>query len=276
MPIMKTKRPLDVCVISDLHLGTYGCHAKQLNSYLKSIQPKTLVLNGDIIDIWNFRKRYFPKDHLKVVRTILKMAASGVDVHYITGNHDEALRRFSNTTIGKIQLSNKLVLKLDGKKVWIFHGDIFDRSIQGAKIIAKLGGWGYDFLILFNRLLNDVLTAIGREKYSFSKMVKERVKQAVKFIGDFEQIAADLAIKKGYDAVICGHIHQPQIREVQSTNGSTIYMNSGDWVENLTSLEYMDKKWQLSTFPQSKTISFDDTEDEPFDDDLLEELTKAV
>ena len=273
---MKSKRPLEVCVISDLHLGTYGCHAKQLNSYLKSIQPKTLILNGDIIDIWNFRKRYFPKDHLKVVRTILKMAASGVDVHYITGNHDEALRRFSNTTIGKIQLSNKLVLKLDGKKVWIFHGDIFDRSIQGAKIIAKLGGWGYDFLILFNRLLNDVLTAIGREKYSFSKMVKERVKQAVKFIGDFEQIAADLAIKKGYDAVICGHIHQPQIRKVQSPKGSTMYMNSGDWVENLTSLEYMDKKWQMFTFPQSKTISFDDTEDDPFDNDLLEELIKAV
>ena len=273
---MKSKRPLDVCVISDLHLGTYGCHAKQLNSYLKSIEPKTLVLNGDIIDIWNFRKRYFPKDHLKVVRTILKMAAAGVDVHYITGNHDEALRRFSSTVIGKIQLSNKLVLKLDGKKVWIFHGDIFDRSIQGAKIIAKLGGWGYDFLILSNRFLNDVLTALGREKYSFSKMVKDRVKQAVKFIGDFEQVAAELAITKGYDAVICGHIHQPQIREVVSTNGSTMYMNSGDWVENLTSLEYIDKKWQLFTFPQSKTHSLDDGDDEVFDHDLLEELTKAV
>ena len=273
---MKSKRPLDVCVISDLHLGTYGCHAKQLNSYLKSIEPKTLVLNGDIIDIWNFRKRYFPKEHLKVVRTILKMAAAGVDVHYITGNHDEALRRFSSTVIGKIQLSNKLVLKLDGKKVWIFHGDIFDRSIQGAKIIAKLGGWGYDFLILSNRFLNDVLTALGREKYSFSKMVKDRVKQAVKFIGDFEQVAAELAITKGYDAVICGHIHQPQIREVVSTNGSTMYMNSGDWVENLTSLEYIDKKWQLFTFPQSKTLSLDDGDDEVFDHDLLEELTKAV
>jgi UDP-2,3-diacylglucosamine pyrophosphatase LpxH len=272
----KSKRPLDVCVISDLHLGTYGCHAKQLNSYLKSIEPKTLVLNGDIIDIWNFRKRYFPKDHLKVVRTILKMAAAGVDVHYITGNHDEALRKFSSTVIGKIQLSNKLVLKLDGKKVWIFHGDIFDRSIQGAKIIAKLGGWGYDFLILSNRFLNDVLTALGREKYSFSKMVKDRVKQAVKFIGDFEQVAAELAITKGYDAVICGHIHQPQIREVVSTNGSTMYMNSGDWVENLTSLEYIDKKWQLFTFPQSKTLSLDDGDDEVFDHDLLEELTKAV
>lgn len=273
---MKSKRPLDVCVISDLHLGTYGCHAKQLNSYLKSIEPKTLVLNGDIIDIWNFRKRYFPKDHLKVVRTILKMAAAGVDVHYITGNHDEALRRFSTTVIGKIQLSNKLVLKLDGKKVWIFHGDIFDRSIQGAKIIAKLGGWGYDFLILFNRFLNDVLTALGREKYSFSKMVKDRVKQAVKFIGDFEHVAAELAITKGYDAVICGHIHQPQIREVVSASGSTMYMNSGDWVENLTSLEYIDKKWQLFTFPQSKTLSLDDGDDEVFDHDLLEELTKAV
>ena len=273
---MKSKRPLDVCVISDLHLGTYGCHAKQLNSYLKSIEPKTLVLNGDIIDIWNFRKRYFPKDHLKVVRTILKMAASGVDVHYITGNHDEALRRFSSTVIGKIQLSNKLVLKLDGKKVWIFHGDIFDRSIQGAKIIAKLGGWGYDFLILSNRFLNDVLTALGREKHSFSKMVKDRVKQAVKFIGEFEQVAAKLAITKGYDAVICGHIHQPQIREVVSTNGSTMYMNSGDWVENLTSLEYIDKKWQLFTFPQSKTLSLDDGDDEVFDLDLLDELTKAV
>ena len=107
-------------------------------------------------------------------------------------------------------------------------------------------------------------------------MVKDRVKQAVKFIGDFEQVAAELAITKGYDAVICGHIHQPQIREVVSTNGSTMYMNSGDWVENLTSLEYIDKKWQLFTFPQSKTLSLDDCDDEVFDHDLLEELTKAV
>ncbi len=243
--MMKIRRKLDVCVLSDIHLGTYGCHAKELNSYLHSIEPKVLVLNGDIIDIWNFRKSYFPKEHLKVIRRLLKMASKGTKIHYITGNHDEALRRFTDWKLGNIHLRNHLLLKLEGKRVWFFHGDIFDHSIHQAKFIAKMGGWGYDLLIVMNRWLNQILKKLGREKYSLSKRIKNSVKGAVKFIGDFERVASELAIEKEYDYVVCGHIHQPIMREVKTNKGSVKYMNSGDWVENCTALEYHGGIWRL-------------------------------
>lgn len=243
--MMKIRRKLDVCVLSDIHLGTYGCHAKELNSYLHSIEPKVLVLNGDIIDIWNFRKSYFPKEHLKVIRRLLKMASNGTKIHYITGNHDEALRRFTDWKLGNIHLRNHLLLKLEGKRVWFFHGDIFDHSIHQAKFIAKMGGWGYDLLIVMNRWLNQILKKLGREKYSLSKRIKNSVKGAVKFIGDFERVASELAIEKEYDYVVCGHIHQPIMREVKTNKGSVKYMNSGDWVENCTALEYQGGIWRL-------------------------------
>lgn len=151
---MSKKRNVDLVVLSDVHLGTFGCHAKELFNYLSSIHPKTLVLNGDIIDIWQFRKSYFPKSHLKVVKKIIDLAAKGTQVYYITGNHDEMLRKFSDYTLGPISLVDKLVLELDGKKAWIFHGDVFDASVQHSKWIAKLGGWGYDLLIILNRIVN--------------------------------------------------------------------------------------------------------------------------
>jgi len=144
---LKLKRKVEVAVISDVHLGTYGCHAKQLITYLNSIEPKHLILNGDIVDIWQFSKRYFPKSHLKVIKKIMNFATEGTKVTYITGNHDEMLRKFSDTTIGNISIVNKKVLDLDGKKAWFFHGDVFDVSIQNAKWLAKLGGYGYDLLI---------------------------------------------------------------------------------------------------------------------------------
>jgi len=257
---MRTKRELDVCVISDVHLGTFGCHAKELNSYLKTITPKQLVLNGDIIDIWNFRKRYFPKDHLKVIRTLLKMAAHGTKVYYITGNHDEALRRFSGFELGNISIVDKLVLEIGKEKAWVFHGDVFDRSIQSAKFIAKLGGWGYDVLIIINRLLNNILQALGKERYSLSKRIKDGVKKAVAFIADFEKVAADLAIENNYDYVICGHIHQPQIRTVTTSKGATNYLNSGDWVENLTALEFSQNHWSIYNH-RDITTAEEDTDD---------------
>ena len=266
------KRELDICVISDLHLGTFGCHAKELNDYLKSISPKRLVLNGDVIDIWNFRKRYFPKSHLKVIRTLLKMAANGVKIDYLTGNHDEALRRFVGFDLGNIKLSNKLIIEQDDKQIWIFHGDVFDISIQQAKFIAKLGGWGYDLLIWINRIINLYLEKRGKEKYSLSKKIKDSVKKAVTFVADFENVAAELAIEKGYDYVICGHIHQPQIRKVKKGRLSTVYMNSGDWVENLSALEYSNQKWSLYTHPVGNL----DDENTNEDDDIIEFSPKEL
>lgn len=239
------KRDVEVVVISDVHLGTYGCHAKELLHYLKSIKPKALILNGDIIDIWQFSKSYWPESHMKVVRRIMKFISEGTPVYYLTGNHDEMLRKFAELDIGSFKLINKLVLELDGKKAWVFHGDVFDITMQHSKWLAKLGAIGYDSLILLNSFVNWCSSVLGKEKLSFSKKIKARFKDAVKFINDFEQTAADLAIDKGYDFVICGHIHQTEKRIIENGKGGVMYLNSGDWVENLTSLEYNDGEWTI-------------------------------
>lgn len=240
------KRSPDVVVLSDIHLGTYGCHARELVHYLKSITPQLLILNGDIIDGWQFSKSYFPPAHMQVIKEILNLLAQGTRVVYVTGNHDEMLRRYSELHLGNFQLTDKLVIEMNGKRTWIFHGDVFDATTKGsAKIIAKLGGWGYDWLILLNRLINWILTQFGQPKMSLSKKVKNGVKKAVSWVADFEQTAAELAINKGYDYVICGHIHQPQQRVVTTAEGQVTYLNSGDWIENLTALEYSNQTWEI-------------------------------
>jgi UDP-2,3-diacylglucosamine pyrophosphatase LpxH len=258
--IMK-KRKLELAVLSDIHLGTYGCHAEEVLNYLSSIRPKILILNGDIIDIWQFRKRYFPKNHLKVIKKIISMATNGTKVYYITGNHDELLRRFTDIDLGNIQIIDKLILELDGKQAWFFHGDIFDATVQHSKWIAKLGGWGYDMLILINRFVNWWLVKFGKEKYSLSKKIKNSVKKAVKYINDFEQVAADLAIDQAYDYVVCGHIHQPQKLIRKNKNGSCLYLNSGDWIENLTALEYNTNRWKIYDYHSDKLKAFFADED---------------
>ncbi len=251
------KRCVDVAVISDVHLGTYGCQAKELNSYLKSIEPSILILNGDIIDAWQFKKYYFPESHMKVVRRIMKMIMNGTQVYYLTGNHDEVLRKFSDMEVGNFHLRDKLLLEIDGKKAWFFHGDIFDVTMKYSKFIAKMGGFGYDLLIMINAMVNWVSMRMGRGKLSLSKRIKDRVKGAVSFISDFETTATDLAIENGYHYVVCGHIHRPNIRKFSTENGSVIYMNSGDWIENLTSLEYADGKWTIFKYEDEAFADID-------------------
>ncbi|AYN65960.1 UDP-2,3-diacylglucosamine diphosphatase [Euzebyella marina] len=258
------KRPVDIVVISDVHLGTYGCHAKELIKYLKSIKPKQVVLNGDIIDIWQFSKRYWPKTHMKVIKIIMEWIAKGVKVHYVTGNHDEMLRKFVGFQLGSFSIVNKLVLNVHGKKAWIFHGDVFDVTMQHSKWLAKLGAIGYDTLILLNRAVNFCYKKLGRGPVSMSKRIKNGVKSAVKFINNFEHTAADIAIENEFDYVICGHIHQPEIKTIKTDNGSVKYLNSGDWVENLTSLEYAKGKWKLYHFEQdSQLIDYDSDSNDP-------------
>ncbi|WP_288985073.1 UDP-2,3-diacylglucosamine diphosphatase [uncultured Flavobacterium sp.] len=249
------KRKVEICVISDVHLGTYGCHASELLDYLDSIKPKILILNGDIIDIWQFRKSYFPKSYLKVVKKLISFTSKGTKVYYITGNHDEMLRKFSDTHMGNFSLIDKLVLNLDGKKAWFFHGDVFDSSVHSAKWIAKLGGYGYDYLILLNRLINWCLIKLGKEPYFLSKKIKGSVKKAVKFISDFETTATEIAIENNYDFVCCGHIHEPKMIHQITKKGSTLYLNSGDWIENLTALEYNKKRWKLYHHKKIKKVS---------------------
>jgi UDP-2,3-diacylglucosamine pyrophosphatase LpxH len=240
------KRGIDLVVVSDVHLGTYGSHARELHYYLQGIKPGILVLNGDIIDFWQFSKRYWPKHHMKVIKDIMNLAAKGTEVYYITGNHDETMRKFAGLCLGNIKILNKLELNLDGKKTWFFHGDIFDVIMQHSRWLEKLGAIGYDSLILLNVLINHMSRMLGKGKVSLSKKIKENVKSAVNFIGHFEHTAAALAMKKGFHTIVCGHIHQPEIKEIDLGNGAKIaYLNSGDWVENLSSLEFHNGEWTI-------------------------------
>lgn len=257
------KRPVDIVVISDVHLGTYGCRAKELLKYLKSIKPDKVILNGDIIDVWQFSKRYWPKSHMKIIKLITTWISKGVEVNYITGNHDEMLRKFVGFQLGSFSITNKELLTIDGKQAWVFHGDVFDVTMQHSKSIAKLGAVGYDSLILLNSAINYFASKFGRGPISMSKKIKNSVKSAVKFINNFEKIAADIAIENHYDYVICGHIHQPEIKRIENEAGSVTYLNSGDWVENLTALEYFDGKWHLFSYKDNFLIEDDtDTEEE--------------
>jgi UDP-2,3-diacylglucosamine pyrophosphatase LpxH len=250
------KRNVEIVVLSDVHLGTYGSRAIELVNYLESINPKTLVLNGDIIDIWQFSKHYFPESHMRVVKVIMSLLTEGTIVYYVTGNHDEMLRKFKGLQLGNFHIVNKVVLTLPTGKAWIFHGDVFDTTMKHSKWLAKLGGKGYDLLILLNTFINWVSLKFGRGRVSLSKKVKDSVKGIIKYVNDFEGTAAEIAMENNYTYVICGHIHQPKIREFSNERGNKVtYLNSGDWVENMTSLEYNAKKWRIFDY-QTEYLSF--------------------
>ena len=267
------KRKLDILVISDVHLGTYGCHATELLHYLKSVKPKTVILNGDIIDIWQFSKRYWPKAHMKIIKHFMEWVTKGVKIIYVTGNHDEMLRKFTGFKMGSFKIVDKIIIDLDNeKKAWIFHGDVFDVTMQHGKWLAKLGAAGYDTLIIINSVVNFISEKIfKRGKVSLSKKIKNSVKSAVKFINNFEQTAADIGISNKYNYVICGHIHHPEIREIENEEGKIIYLNSGDWVENLTALEYVNGEWSLYKFDASllEIINDEAPEEDELDNNKL-------
>lgn len=247
------KRSLDILVLSDIHLGTYGSNAKELLTYLESIDPKEVILNGDIIDIWHFSKRSWPKYHTKVVQHVIKWVSEGKKVTYITGNHDETMRRFAGFTVNNFAIKNKLVLTLaDGKKAWFFHGDVFDVSMKHTRWIAKLGGFGYNILIFLNKVINWFSLKISGKRVSFSKSIKDGVKSAVKKANNFEDTAAKIAADNDYDYVVCGHIHQPIIRDIDTSKKVVTYLNSGDWIENLTALEYTNNEWKIFEFRKSE------------------------
>lgn len=245
------KRTIDILVISDLHLGTFGSQAQNFIRYLDSVQPKKLIINGDLIDIWQFMRWYFPKSHLQILQKIAQLVSAGIPVYYLTGNHDDLLRKFTPLSLGNFQLIDELELDIDGKRTLIFHGDKYDKTIK-ARLPAMLGGLAYHTFILADRLFNKCWMWFGFSRIRFSKGLKDFTKKVAKKVGDFEQDAIDEAIKKKYDYLICGHIHKPQIREVSNNKGTIMYLNSGDWVENATALEYVNGTWQLFYYDEWK------------------------
>lgn len=238
-------RELEVAVISDLHLATHACKPKKILKYLKSIQPGILVLNGDIMDSWRFTVNYFPKSHLRVVRQIIKMMEKGVRVFYITGNHDEFLRKFAPTEIGNLKIVNQLILDLDGHKTWIFHGDVFDNVIHRIKWLAKFASASYGLLTMVNNLINRILIFFGIQEITIYTSIKRRLVKEKIDLTKFEKLIIRAAESQGFQHIICGHSHIPRHKEIR-TNGNFInYLNCGDWVAHFTAAEYYQKKWHL-------------------------------
>ena len=252
-------RELEVAVISDLHLATHACKPKKILKYLKSINPQTLVLNGDIIDAWRFTRNYFPKPHLKVLRQIIKMMEKGVLVYYITGNHDEFLRKFAPSEIGNLRIVNQLVLELDGNKTWIFHGDIFDNTIHRKKWLAKFGAALKGFLSLLNNQINQLRQFLGKDEVILYKSIKQRLVRDKLNLSANESKILNAAIQQGYQNVICGHTHVPKEKQIKIDGTNFRYLNCGDWVEHFTATEYNQGQWRL--FFQS------DLEEEPQSDE---------
>jgi len=246
------KRNLDILVISDLHLGTYGSEADEVLAYLDTIDADKIVINGDFVDIMLFNKRFWPSSHMKVIKYFLDLISQGKEIYYVTGNHDELMRKFLNFKIQNFKIVNQVVLDTNEGKVWMFHGDVFDFSIQTGWL-TKLAGFLYDYMIMFNSWINKkIMRPLGRKRLNFSKSIKANVKTAVQYFANFEMKAAKIAQKNGYKYVVCGHIHTPKIESFNINGEEIIYMNSGDWLESLSSLEYVNNKWSIYMHKRSE------------------------
>jgi UDP-2,3-diacylglucosamine pyrophosphatase LpxH len=220
--------------ISDIHLGTTGCQAARLLEFLRATDSETLYLVGDVIDGWQLERRwYWDQTHNNVVQTVLKKAKKGTEVIFLPGNHDEAMRQFIDLDFGGIRVRDELVhTTAQGKRMLVLHGDRFDGVIACAKWLAYLGDSMYTVILKFNHWYNHWRATAGLPYWSLSQYLKLKVKNAVNYISSFEQALAAEARKKGLDGVICGHIHKPEIRDIEGIT----YCNDGDWVESLSAL----------------------------------------
>src|ERR1700687_3378058 len=220
--------------ISDIHLGTASCQAARLLDFLRHTDSRYLYLVGDIIDGWQLKRRwYWHQSHNDVIQKVLRKARKGTQVTYIAGNHDEAMRQFLGLAFGGIEIRAEAEhLTADGRRLLVIHGDLFDAVVQGAKWLAYVGDWLYMLTLKLNRWFNHVRARLGLPYWSLAQFLKHRVKNAVSYIGNFEEALAQEARRRGFDGVVCGHIHKAEIRYI----GGVLYCNDGDWVESLTAL----------------------------------------
>ena len=233
--------------ISDVHLGSKGCKANLLNNFLEHNSAEAIYLIGDIIDGWKVQqnKWLWNKACTKVVRSMLKLSQAGTKITYVTGNHDEFLRPLvgHNFSLGNISLANHVEHRgADGKRYLVVHGDMFDGITRLAPWLSVLGDHAYDFVVWLNTKFNFARHRLGLGYWSLSGFLKRRVKKAVDFMFHFEHNLAAYCKRKGYDGVICGHIHHPEIKQIDGVT----YMNDGDWVDSCSALvEHLDGRWEI-------------------------------
>jgi UDP-2,3-diacylglucosamine pyrophosphatase LpxH len=259
-------RRLRTIFLSDIHLGTPGCKAAHLIDFLRHHQAEQLYLIGDVIDAWALKRRFFwPQAHNDVVQKVLRCARKGTRVTYVPGNHDEVGRQFCGLNFGDIAIRADAEHQLlDGRRLWIVHGDFADGVIQHARWLAKVGDRLYDFILWLNRHFNDLRAFLGRDYWSLSQYLKHKTKNAVSFITNFEQVLLREARRRGYDGVVCGHIHKAEIRIADGM----LYCNDGDWVESLTALvetlagELEIVEWNVIRAPSEPVPRWDHEESE--------------
>ena len=256
---MKLGTQFRTIVLSDIHLGTAGSKAKEATEFLRNYSCQKLILNGDIIDGWQL-KQYgtWKKKHTAFFKTVLKQIVHyDTKVIYLRGNHDDFLDQVMPLKVGKnFSIRKDYILTSGAKKFYVTHGDVFDSITSQLKWLAYLGDVGYTFLLWVNKFYNQYRTWRGLPYYSLSQQIKSRIKQAVSYISDYEQKLTELARARSCDGVICGHIHQPAIHNIDGI----IYMNSGDWVESLSALvEDHSGNWSLLYY----TADLDDEADSP-------------
>jgi UDP-2,3-diacylglucosamine pyrophosphatase LpxH len=240
-------RTPDIAVISDLHLGTRSCQAESALAYLDSIRPRTLVLAGDIIDLWYFHRGYWPATHQQLLKRIMRFADDGVEVVYVTGNHDGELRARTGTCIGNLRLVDRLELTLDGVRTLVVHGDLMDPANDKPRTLTeRCADFCYEEILLgANAAMVRAAAWLGRRPASPASWVKNALPSVRRFIDRYEQSLATFSASEGFDAVICGHIHQPALRRMQIESRTVTYLNSGDWVEHASALEYAQGAWSL-------------------------------
>ena len=230
--------------ISDFHLGSKGCQSSMLLDFLRNTRSDNLYLVGDIIDGWRLKNKWFwPQEHNDVVQKILRKARHGTKVYYVSGNHDELVRKFVPINLGEVNIVNEVIhITADNKKLLILHGDKFDAIIRVAPWLAHLGDYAYDFALWINVTLNKIRKKLGYKYWSLSKFLKLKVKKAVSYINRYEEVVANYASKKNMNGVVCGHIHHASDKII----GDVHYYNDGDWVENCSALvEHFDGKLEL-------------------------------
>ena len=264
--------------ISDVHLGFRGCRAEELAAFLKRVKCERVFLIGDIVDMWMLRQRWsWPSTHNQVIRRLLKLARHGTSIIYVPGNNDDALRSYSGLDLGGIRIARQAIHTLaDGKRVLVTHGDEYDLVIQNSRLLALFGAWAYDHLVALNRFVNNVRSLFGLGRWSFSRIIKKRVKSACTFVSRFEEALTAQAHRRGLDGVVCGHIHEPRIDEQVIDGVAVLYANCGDWIERASALvEHHDGRLEIIEVDQLlKSIGWTHNVEEEIE--ILEQVEEGI
>jgi UDP-2,3-diacylglucosamine pyrophosphatase LpxH len=239
--------------ISDIHLGSKGCKAEFLLDFLRHAESEYLYLVGDIVDGWRLKKRWFwPESHGEILKALLSRGSRGTRVFYLPGNHDEALRRLIGQSFGGVEVAHEVIHEtVDGRRLLVIHGDVFDSVVCDVRWLARLGSAAYELALSLNTVFNAIRRALGYGYWSLSGYLKDRVKAAVKFIDGFEQSLAAEARRREIAGVVCGHVHKPEMRTI----GGVLYVNDGDWVENCSALvEHPNGRLELVSWTDGRGV----------------------